>query len=72
MADLQAMRQVGSPSYVAPEVLQKVPAYTPACDVWSLGVIVYVMLSGIPPFFGKTDEQVGVLCCWGLLPVHGV
>ena len=56
MLDLQALRQVGSPSYVAPEVLQSVPHYSSACDVWSLGVIVYVMLSGIPPFFGKTDE----------------
>ena len=63
MMDLQAMRQVGSPSYVAPEVLHRIPQYTPACDVWSLGVIVYVMLSGIPPFFGKTDEQVCVCVC---------
>mmetsp|Transcript_21286 Transcript_21286/g.45500 ORF Transcript_21286/g.45500 Transcript_21286/m.45500 type:complete len:588 (-) Transcript_21286:696-2459(-) len=46
----------GTISYVAPEVLDR--NYGSQCDLWSMGVIVFVMLSGYMPFSGVSDEEI--------------
>ena len=46
----------GSSYYIAPEVLNK--KYNFKCDLWSLGVIMYVLLTKKIPFFGKDDKEV--------------
>jgi len=46
----------GTPAYLAPEVIMN-QKYGEACDIWSLGVVLYVMLCGYPPFDSENNEE---------------
>jgi len=46
----------GTPYYIAPEVLKG--SYTTQCDNWSMGVVLFIMLSGKPPFGGKSNKEI--------------
>jgi calcium-dependent protein kinase len=48
--------RIGTPFYISPEVIQG--NYDQSCDLWSAGVLLFVILSGTVPFFGKTDGQI--------------
>ena len=47
---------IGTLIYCSPEVLKN--NYNKKCDIWSCGVLMYVLLSGHFPFFGKTEEEI--------------
>ncbi|XP_071971159.1 death-associated protein kinase 2-like isoform X2 [Engystomops pustulosus] len=46
----------GTPQYIAPEVINYEPL-GPSTDMWSIGVITYILLSGLSPFQGETDPE---------------
>lgn len=50
------MTKLGTPYYVSPEVLEGI--YDKRCDLWAIGVIAYILLSGNPPFHGKNEIEV--------------
>lgn len=53
---LKMRSYAGTPFFMAPEVLKS--CYTHKCDIWSLGCVLYMLLAGKLPFFGKSREEV--------------
>ena len=48
--------KIGSPYYIAPEVIKN--EYNEKCDIWSCGVLMYILIVGRPPFFGNSVNEI--------------
>ena len=54
-------KRCGTPFFVAPEILKKKP-YDESADMWSLGIIIYLLLGGTMPFIGRYVYLVTCYC----------
>lgn len=61
--------KIGTPYYIAPEVLSQ--SYTEKCDVWSCGIILYILVCGYPPFVGKNDYDIMNKIKKGIIKMNG-
>lgn len=52
------MRIIGTPDYIAPEILEGKGLSSPAIDFWSIGVILFELLVGVPPFNDSSVETI--------------
>jgi calcium-dependent protein kinase len=54
---------IGTPYYIAPEIWKK--HYNRECDIWAIGVVTFILLSGTPPFNAATDDAMKKLIMAG-------
>lgn len=47
----------GTPHYMSPELAQKKEHYGPPADIWALGVMLYILLTGRLPFTGEFEDD---------------
>lgn len=66
----QTLKEVlGNPIFIAPEVVEK--SYTEKCDLWSAGILLYIMLVGFPPFQGNSAKQIYQAIKTNQVDLHG-
>ena len=53
-----AHRLIGTPDYMAPEIIKGITIKHPSVDWWSVGVIMFELLTGLPPFNANTVEEI--------------
>ncbi|CAM9242759.1 unnamed protein product, partial [Choristocarpus tenellus] len=69
MPDIGLTTQCGTPGYVAPEILMR-KKYNQAVDMWSVGVITYVLLGGYPPFHDENQTKLFMKIKKGVYVFH--
>jgi calcium-dependent protein kinase len=62
-------KRIGTPFYIAPEVLGN--SYNEKCDLWSCGVILYILICGFPPFYGDNEEEIYAMVKKGKYTMDG-
>jgi len=50
-------QQIGTPFYMSPEMFNE-KKYNEKADIWSLGIVMYILLTGKAPYFGNDDERI--------------
>jgi len=68
-SDHSLLTRCGTPGYVCPEIIQGIPYGTKA-DMWSLGVIIYILLAGYPPFYSDSQTEMFKLIRRGAYEFH--
>ena len=59
----------GTPAYAAPELIEGNP-YDSKVDMWAVGCILYILLSGCPPFWGSDNNELFSRICSGVYPMN--
>lgn len=52
----QYLKTLSQSYYIAPEIIEG--SYDERCDIWSAGVILYILVTAIPPFDGENDKEI--------------